>query len=365
MDKEVNADSEGAANVEVVADSQKGSNMVQASPETNDSQSGSGTPDTVEDAGEVGESSTSADTDGTKDDASVPVDPRKKLQDSISEKFDPDKDHHENIYGILTDQEEITWKSIIVELIKTEKMDPWDVNVSLLSKTYIKTLKKLKEQNLALSGKVLLCAALLLRIKSTKLVGEDLMEFDRLLASGENDDMYDSDYVEGELDQMGVKINVDGKDLQLLPKTPQPRKRKVSVYDLIDALAVALNVRRRRILNKIKVTQHDAPEKKFDLSQLMDDMYLDVVGYLDHYGTDKVAFSDLCPGDNPHDKVLTFIPLLHMTNSRKTDLDQPKHFGEIWIKPAKEGAAAMKDKNVPKEPASEGKKGSEKVAEGV
>ncbi|MBW2968370.1 segregation/condensation protein A [Candidatus Woesearchaeota archaeon] len=257
-------------------------------------------------------------------------------------KLDPSKGHHENIYDILTNQEEITWRSIIVELIKTEQMDPWDVNVSLLTKHYIKVLKKLKEMNLQLSGKVLLAAALLLRIKSTRLVSDDLMEFDRLLASGENpDDLYsDEDFVEGELGP-GSVFKVDGKDLRLLPKTPQPRKRKVSAYDLIDALAVALNVRRRRILNQIKVTQVEAPEKKVDLSSLMDDIYADFIGYLGHYGTDEMTFTELCPGTTPADKVYTFIPLLHMTNARKTDLEQRTHFGEIYIKLTKKEKAKI------------------------
>ena len=35
------------------------------------------------------------------------------------------------------------------------------------------------------------------------------------------------------------------------------------------------------------------------------------------------------------DKVFTFIPLLHLTNQRKIDLNQENHFGEIEIVLAK------------------------------
>ncbi|MBW2972154.1 segregation/condensation protein A [Candidatus Woesearchaeota archaeon] len=257
-------------------------------------------------------------------------------------KINPGKEHHENIYDILMNQDEITWRSILIELIKTEQMDPWDINLSKLSKMYIKTLKKLKEMNLQLSGKVLLAAAILLRIKSSRLVGDDLMEFDRLLASGDSsDDLYsDENFVEGELGSIGVKI--DGKDLRLIPKTPQPRKRKVSVYDLIDALAIALNVRRRRVLNQIQTRTMDMPEKKIDISQLMDDLYNDVVGYLNQEQSGKMAFSELVPGDSKQDKIYTFVPLLHLTNARKVDLEQQQHFGEIWVKLAREGAAEKK-----------------------
>lgn len=262
------------------------------------------------------------------------------------------KEHHEHIHDILMKQDEITWRSIILDLIKTEKMDPWDINVSRLSKMFIKTLKKLKEMNLHVSGKVLLCAALLLRVKSSRLIGDDLMEFDRLLASTEDqEDMYtDEDYVQGELGQMGMHIDKD--QLNLVPKTPQPRKRKVSVYDLIDALAIALNVRRRRILNNIQTKDMTAPEKKMDISQLMGDLYNDVIGHLTSGETDKVSFTSLVPGDTKQDKVYTFVPLLHLTNARKVDLEQQKHFGEIWVKLAKKKKEKVK-KNEEKEPVAE------------
>jgi segregation and condensation protein A len=250
----------------------------------------------------------------------------------------PQKEHHETIYDILMNQDEITWQSLILELIKTEKMDPWDVNVSQLAKMYIKALKKLKEMNLRLSGKVLLAAALLLRIKSSRLVGDDLLEFDRLLASGENADaLYaEEGFVQGELGAMGVGYQPG--QAGLIPRTPQPRKRKVSVYDLIDALAIALNVKRRRILNQIQTTTMHMPEKKLDISKLMDDLYGDVVEFLTKEQGEKISFTTLVPGESKMDKILTFIPLLHLTNARRVDLEQEDHFKEIWIKLAKQDA---------------------------
>src|SRR3989339_630297 len=98
----------------------------------------------------------------------------------------------DRIYAMLMDQDEITWQTILLELIKSEEMDPWDINISKLSEKYICTLRKLQEMNLHVSGKVLLAAAILLRIKSSRLVGEDMLEFDRLLASNElQDSLYD------------------------------------------------------------------------------------------------------------------------------------------------------------------------------
>jgi len=52
-----------------------------------------------------------------------------------------------------------------------------------------------------------------------------------------------------------------------------------------------------------------------------------------HYKTNqnKITFSQLIPEDTRMGKVLTFLPLLHLSNQRKLNLEQEEHFGEIEI----------------------------------
>ena len=71
----------------------------------------------------------------------------------------------EQIFDMLLKENEVTWQTIIQDLVKKEGMDPWDVDVSKLSQRYISTLKKLKEHDFRVSGKVVLAAAILLKIK--------------------------------------------------------------------------------------------------------------------------------------------------------------------------------------------------------
>jgi segregation and condensation protein A len=96
-------------------------------------------------------------------------------------------DSNERIFQVLYNTDEVTWQTLLYELIKKEGMNPWDINISLLAKKYIETIKKLKELDLRISGKVLLAAAILLKIKSNRLIGEDLSEFDRLLTQSEEE----------------------------------------------------------------------------------------------------------------------------------------------------------------------------------
>ncbi|MAG50951.1 hypothetical protein CL621_04940, partial [archaeon] len=94
---------------------------------------------------------------------------------------------HEQIYDMLMQKDEITWQNIIYGLVKSEEMNPWDVDVSLLSKKYLETIKKLKETNFLISGKMVLASAILLKIKSEKLVSHNIAAFDNLLFSNEEE----------------------------------------------------------------------------------------------------------------------------------------------------------------------------------
>ncbi len=76
-------------------------------------------------------------------------------------------DSHERIFQLLYNQDEVTWQTLLYELVKKEEMNPWDINISMLTKKYIETIKKLKELDFRISGKVLLAAAILLKINQT------------------------------------------------------------------------------------------------------------------------------------------------------------------------------------------------------
>ncbi|MAG08637.1 hypothetical protein CMO89_04135 [Candidatus Woesearchaeota archaeon] len=233
--------------------------------------------------------------------------------------------NQQQIFQLLFNEDEVTWQSIIYELVRTEEIDPWDVDVSSLAKKYLVMLKKLKEMNFRVSGKVLLAAAILLKIKSNRLVGRDLDELDRLISAGEEaeGDLFDEEQ------DYGALAGQKGELPPLIPRTPQPRKRKVSIYDLMGALQKALEVKRRRVINSIPVKM-DVPDKTIDISQVIQELYFKIKDFFSG-GKKSLTFSNLIPSDKKEDKVLTFIPLLHLTNQRKVDLFQQQHFGEIEV----------------------------------
>jgi len=238
----------------------------------------------------------------------------------------------ERIFELLFDKDEITWQSIILDLIKTEQMDPWDINISLLSQKYLEMLKKLKDLDFRISGKIVLAAAILLRIKSNRLVGEDITELDRLMAGQDLEELQGDFYDELESEfQAGQAGSIIIDKPLLTPRTPQPRKRKVSVYDLMDALQKALEVKKRRVMRSIPTTKVEVPKKSVEITSIIKEVYGKITGFFFTNKNKRLTFTELIPSDSKEDKVLTFIPLLHLTNQRKINLLQKEHFGEIEI----------------------------------
>jgi segregation and condensation protein A len=234
-------------------------------------------------------------------------------------------DPHERIFSIIFSKaDEITWQSILYELVKTEQMDPWDIDVGIIAQKYIDMLRSLKEHDFRISGKVLLAAAILLKIKSTRLVGEELTELDKLLI-GVEEEMEELGFDEtGEMPKLG--------DIpSLIPRTPQPRKRKVSIFDLVDALERALEVKKRRLLHSIPPLNLEAPKKKRDITQIIRDVYGKIRSFFITALAEKLTFSKLLPSESKEDKVYTFIPLLHLAQQNKIELVQDAPFGEISI----------------------------------
>ena len=234
-------------------------------------------------------------------------------------------DPHERIFSIiLSKADEITWQNIIFELIKTEQMDPWDIDVSLLTQKYMGILRSLKEHDFRVSGKILLAAAILLKMKSHKLVGEDLSELDRLLIG-----------VEEEMEELGFDETSAVQKLTeiptLIPRTPQPRQRKVSIYDLVEALERALEVKKRRLLHSIPPLNLEAPKKKKDITEIIREVYGRIKSFFISTLKDKLTFTKLLPSESREDKVHTFIPLLHLAQQNKIELVQENPFGEIQI----------------------------------
>lgn len=241
-------------------------------------------------------------------------------------------DAQERVFDIILKEDELNWRDMLFSLVREEGMDPWNIDVSKLSARFLSLLNKLKELDFRISGKMVLASSLLLKIKSDKLLLDDIQGLDRLI---NGPDEFQEDLLEDGFEYEQYDLNAFLNDQKrIVPRTPQPRERKVSVFDLVDALEQALetDAKRQRVLSRVQQQdeQVTAPKRSFDLSKTMDEMQ-NTISKLLSKKTTKIFFHDLTPSHEKEDLVYTFLPLLHLENQRKVDLIQEEHFGEIEV----------------------------------
>lgn len=225
-------------------------------------------------------------------------------------------------------EEEVSWKTIIVDLVKTEQMDPWDVNISLLTQKYIQVVKEMQEHDLKISGKIILAAAVLLKMKCSHLIDKDISRFDALIDPGEDlEDLEDELY-----EVIGEGSRKNKEQYTLIPRNPQPRNRKVSINDLVEALQRAM-ASKKKVLEKIKPVKFVTLKRGMDIMEVIRDIYHKINYYTDKDKNSQITFSKLLPPRaGREEKVYTFIPLLHLENQQKVDMTQEKAFDEIHVK---------------------------------
>ena len=235
----------------------------------------------------------------------------------------------DQLFQMLIQKDEITWQSMIYDLIKSEQMNPWDIDISLLTKKYLETIQKLKESNFFISGKVLLAASILLRVKSDKLVNEEIFNFDNKLYQRE--DEFSEIESTGFSDAPGPIRDIELPRLTI--RTPMPRKRRITINDLMDALQKALEVNQRRVVRQMQIDNADVqiPERKIDISKLIKELYDRIINFFRSNEKEDLTFNKLVLSDKKEDKILTFIPLLHLDNQEKIIMEQDKPFADIRI----------------------------------
>src|SRR3989338_8814929 len=173
----------------------------------------------------------------------------------------------EQIHDLLFSRE-IGWQEIIYDLINTEQLDPWNVNLVVLTDKYMEKIRNLEEDDFFISSKVLLAAALLLRIKSELLLNKYIKSIDEILFNKKE-----------ESKKINERIELDDEIPELVPKSPIPRFKKVTLNELIEALNKAIVTENRRIkkiiINKSAVFESSIslPKRKFSIKDKIKEIY--------------------------------------------------------------------------------------------
>ncbi|MFO7872804.1 MAG: segregation/condensation protein A [Candidatus Undinarchaeales archaeon] len=223
-----------------------------------------------------------------------------------------------NIEQVL--QSERAWEYILLDIVESEELDPWDIDVTKLTESYTKRIKKMKSLDLRIPARLILAAAVLLKMQSDELVmtEEDNEMFEELFY----DEELEEEYEEGEEPSM-LDLRVKRKPV-----------RKVTLGDLVTNLQKALEKKEEKP-PEYEPEEFELKLEEVDISKKIDEIYAKIL----KSHLDKIAFSKLLKNKSRDEVIDTLLPLLHLANNRKIDLEQKKFFEELFVVPKKEKKA--------------------------
>lgn len=143
-----------------------------------------------------------------------------------------------NFVSVNPVTQELDGIEILVSMAKTGKINPWNIDIVDITDKYLAQMFQMKAQNLRLTGRTLLFAAILLKLKSNILENIDVNEFEGVNQDTEFNDFDLNDDFEADYPQEYNTNNVISIDevLQRRTSVRLNRNRVVTLKDLIRQL---------------------------------------------------------------------------------------------------------------------------------
>ncbi len=206
---------------------------------------------------------------------------------------------------------------ILVNLAKNGEIDPWNIDIVEVTDKFLRQVEELERMDLRVSGRTLLYAAILLRMKSNVLVEVE-----------EPEDIIEDDSLQFEIRDYPV------------PAMPLRRtsNRPVTLEELLSELKKAEAVEKRRfdrVKNKTEerratidevlsiAHEEDIESRVGKMRELLNELF---------EKQKYIKFSDL---SSPLDRtgiVLAYLALLFLATKKEIWLEQEELFGELFIR---------------------------------
>lgn len=209
-----------------------------------------------------------------------------------------------------------TWREVLLALISSNKIDPWNIDLVTLADAFLVKVKELEKVDFFLQANVILAAAILLKYKS---------EYLRLISQPPIEMLPETE-----------SFHVGPEEIPILSFSSRiPPRRPITLEELMQEMEKIIKYDDpNRLLNKVprggitetvdfEVSEHDVER---DMAAI-----LERVGQLsDHDGLS--LFSRLTSGYEAQAVVYTLLCLLHLVQEGNLSLSQDEMFGEIFIR---------------------------------
>ena len=221
---------------------------------------------------------------------------------------------------------------LLLHLIKKSKMEIFDIEISEITKEYLKYLESMREINLDIASEYLVMASELIEIKSKK-----------LLPNSDDEENEESEYIDSEealkrrlieyqkyKESTNVFRSLEHNRSSYYTKTPESIKNytneeikndgSVDMYDLLDAFQRLLDRQKysKPVNTKITRKELSVKERVVKIREILKTKK-------------KLNFVELFDDFSKPYVVVTFLSILEMTKNREIILKQENNFSDIYL----------------------------------
>ena len=241
--------------------------------------------------------------------------------------------------NIVANNTEVDGIEILVNMAKQGKIDPWNVDIVEVTDKYLTQLFQSKAQNLRLTGRTLLFAAILLKLKSNVLEGIDVLDFEPQDQIDELEYSDELDYTEEYIPTNNV-ISID----EVLQRRTSVRLnhnrvvtlrdliRQLEFYEMLDKKASLKNAHeraKRRVQNYARLSPDDIINLAHDeyIENGVQRLRANLEEILNRQ--DRIELNELTLLGM--DRVNAYISLLFLTVDSDYDLMQDEFYGDLYV----------------------------------
>ncbi len=235
--------------------------------------------------------------------------------------------------GTLVPSDDPFEKSIalVFELVVTQRMNPWDINLIEFSKMYLAKVKKATELNLIIAGKIVYMAWEILKLQSEQVLQRvDRPEQVEMMFEGWNPDNLDLFVDPFDLGNGEQMLHSDEPPID--EKVRRKGERPVTLIDLLDAFEEAKresDIRQELAKFMVKYKRPDFDDKCH--KENLEEDIAQVWERIQKCGTGSVPVTDLY-SVGKEDRVKVFISILFLARMGKIHIWQEKlPYGEVFL----------------------------------
>ena len=231
-------------------------------------------------------------------------------QQSVNEEDAFERDYSQMDLVDLIDQP--AWKTILVDLVKSAKMNPWDIDVSELTGKYLEKINQLEHNSLRVPANAILACAILVKTKSKYL---------KLSSVEEEEDKTELTDGQRELFLEELPDLIANRSL---------REGRISLDELVDSIEGIIQQ-----TDSKKGVARNIPRMELDfdttsIEERLEEVFDLIKNKADSQGI--VLFDDLVTNKENDSIIDTFLPVLFLMNSGKILAYQEEFFGSIFVK---------------------------------